>query len=337
MTSTANPISSFPFKSIHRQNSFRYYNHCNLAKVHRRQFYSCRLRLSCGRSSSVFTIRASGEALDSGGNDDANVPVDRKGLDLEKKISSVKEMVNALPSAILVFKGTSPPNFTLGLSIAIAILAIAARQIIHKRKDRSYEGSVADLVRRGQLRSDRRGISKPIKYDDPFNNPFVKTDKSSSTVKMFGKVYRLAPVTLTAEEKSVHQRRRSRAYQWKRPTVFLKEGDSIPPDVDPDTVRWIPANHPFATTVSDIDEDLAQNNVYQKDGVPFRVKAEHEAMQKKIQALQREQVFNETVNINSAHDYELPLHPANPQEQGSSANQQNGLMNNGVDSLANNP
>lgn len=125
-----------------------------------------------------------------------------------------------------------------------------------------------------------------MKYDDPFNNPFVKIDKSCSTVEMFGKLYRLAPVTLTTEQKSVHQKRRSRVYQWKRPTVFLKEGDSIPPDIDPDTVRWIPANHPFVTTVSDIDEDLAQNNVYQKDGVPFRVKAEHEAMQKKLQALQ---------------------------------------------------
>ena len=46
--------------------------------------------------------------------------------------------------------------------------------------------------------------------------------------------------------------------------MFLQEGDLIPPDVDPDTIRWIPANHPFATTASDIDEDLVQNNVYQK-------------------------------------------------------------------------
>lgn len=68
--------------------------------------------------------------------------------------------------------------------------------------------------------------------------------------------------------------------------MFLKEGDSIPPDVDPDTIRWIPANHPFATTASDIDEDLAQNNVYQKHGVPFRIQAEHEALQRKLEALQ---------------------------------------------------
>ena len=61
--------------------------------------------------------------------------------------------------------------------------------------------------------------------------------------------------------------------------MFLQEGDLIPPDVDPDTIRWIPANHPFATTASDIDEDLAQNNVYQKHGVPFRIQAEHEALE----------------------------------------------------------
>lgn len=128
--------------------------------------------------------------------------------------------------------------------------------------------------------------STPLKYEDPFNNPMVKVSKSNSTVEMCGKVYRLAPVTLTDELQTVHQKRRSRAYQWKRPTIFLKEGESVPPDVDPDTVRWIPANHPFATTSSDIDEDLAQTNVHQKHGVPFRIKAEHEALQKKLEALQ---------------------------------------------------
>ena len=128
--------------------------------------------------------------------------------------------------------------------------------------------------------------SSPLKYEDPFNNPLVKVSKSNSTVEMCGKVYRLAPVTLTKDQQAIHQRRRSRAYQWKRPTIFLKEGDPIPPDVDPDTVRWIPTNHPFATTASDIDEDLAQNNVYQKHGVPFRIKAEHEALQRKLEALQ---------------------------------------------------
>ena len=114
----------------------------------------------------------------------------------------------------------------------------------------------------------------------------MKVDKSNSSVEMCGKVYRLAPVTLTKEEQSIHQKRRSRAYQWKRPTMFLKEGDSIPPDVDPATISWIPANHPFATTSSDIDEDLAQNNVHQKHGVPFRIQAEHDALQRKLEALQ---------------------------------------------------
>lgn len=124
-------------------------------------------------------------------------------------------------------------------------------------------------------------------------------------MEMCGKVYRLAPITLTKEQQTIHQKRRSRAYQWKRPTIFLKEGDLIPPDVDPDTVRWIPANHPFATTANDIDEDLAQNNVYQKHGVPFRIRAEHEALQKKLEALQNEQKLNKLViDSSNAKDFE---------------------------------
>ena len=65
----------------------------------------------------------------------------------------------------------------------------------------------------------------------------------------------------------------------REPTVFLREWDLIPPNIDPDsdTVGWILASHPFETTVSDIDQDLAQNNVYRKQGVPFRIRAEHEA------------------------------------------------------------
>ncbi|CAM8984317.1 unnamed protein product [Rhodiola kirilowii] len=125
---------------------------------------------------------------------------------------------------------------------------------------------------------------------------------------MCGKVYRLAPVSLTDEQRAIHQKRRSRAYQWKRPTIFLKEGDQIPPDVDPDTIRWIPANHPFATTTTDIDEDLAQSNVYQKHGVPFRIQAEHEALQKKLEALQSEKKLDKLViDARAAKDFERPF------------------------------
>jgi hypothetical protein len=101
---------------------------------------------------------------------------------------------------------------------------------------------------------------------------------------MFGKEYRLAPVRLTKEQQAMHQKRRSRAHQWKRPTMFLREGDSLPPDVDPDTVRWIPANHPFAAASSEVDEETAKQNIYQKDGVPSRIKAEHEALQTRLDA-----------------------------------------------------
>ncbi|OMO65052.1 hypothetical protein CCACVL1_21583 [Corchorus capsularis] len=199
-------------------------------------------------------------------------------------------------------------NFTIGLCVALAILVVSMRAYAARKSRQSPPGSVADLVRRGQLRSDRRGISRPLKYDDPFNNPLVKVGKSNSTVEMCGKLYRLAPVTLTEEQQAIHQKRRSRAYQWKRPTVFLKEGDSVPPDVDPDTVRWIPANHPFATTASDIDEDLAQNNVYQKHGVPFRIQAEHEALQKKLEALQSEEKLNNLfIDSRNAKDFQRPF------------------------------
>ncbi|XP_055820242.1 protein MULTIPLE CHLOROPLAST DIVISION SITE 1 isoform X2 [Solanum dulcamara] len=210
---------------------------------------------------------------------------------LQHAVTKLQESVKSLPPASLLVKKHSGASVAIALSIMVTMLVIMVRSYVAKRSRRNRPGSVADLVRRGQLRSDRRGISNPLKYDDPFNNPLVKVSKSNSTVEMCGQVYRLAPVTLTKEQQAVHQKRRSRAYQWKRPTLFLREGDSVPPDVDPDTIRWIPANHPFATTASEIDEDLAQTNVYQKHGVPFRIQAEHEALQRKLEALQSIQVF----------------------------------------------
>ncbi|KAK6116799.1 hypothetical protein DH2020_049429 [Rehmannia glutinosa] len=223
-------------------------------------------------------------------------------------VAKLQESIGSLP--VLVFSTGKPSgiNFTIGLCIVATMLAVVVRGYVTRKTSNSRPGSVADLVRRGQLRSDRRGISTPLKYEDPFNNPMVKVSKTNSTVEMCGKVYRLAPVTLTDEIQTIHQRRRSQAYQWKRPTIFLKEGESVPPDVDPDTVRWIPANHPFATTSSDIDEGLAQNNVYQKHGVPFRIQAEHEALQRKLEALQNDQKLNKLViDPAAARDFERPL------------------------------
>ncbi|XP_050227226.1 protein MULTIPLE CHLOROPLAST DIVISION SITE 1 [Mercurialis annua] len=227
----------------------------------------------------------------------------------DSPFNKLQSAISTLPPVVFLTRRQAGSNIVIWLCIAAAFLVISLRVFVARNSRHSRPpGSVADLVRRGQLRSDRRGISRPLKYDDPFNNPLVKISKSNSTVEMCGKVYRLAPVTLTKEEQAIHKKRRSRAYQWKRPTIFLKEGDSIPPDVDPETVRWIPTNHPFATTASDIDEDLAQTNVYQKHGVPFRIRAEHEALQKKLEALQQDQKLNKLViDTGNVKDYERPF------------------------------
>ncbi|CAN1322652.1 Protein MULTIPLE CHLOROPLAST DIVISION SITE 1 [Linum perenne] len=229
-------------------------------------------------------------------------------------IPKFQEAVSHLTPFVYSMRTRVGGNYVVWLCTATALLFIAVRVIIGvtRKPKHSRPGTVADLVRRGQLRSDRRGIPRSPEYDDPFNNPFVKAGKSNSTVEVCGKVYKLAPVTLTKEEQATHQRRRSRAYQWKRPTMFLKEGDSVPDDVDPDSVRWIPANHPFATTTSDIDENLAENNVHQKHGVPYRIQAEHEALQQKLEALQQGQKPNKFFADNGnakEYDRSSKLHP----------------------------
>ncbi|XP_068646175.1 protein MULTIPLE CHLOROPLAST DIVISION SITE 1 isoform X2 [Aristolochia californica] len=289
------------------------------------------LEWSGGRSKLRFCVRAVDLSERSSGKRDKNGDEMEAGVAAgEGKIAGFMGTLSALPPVLFTMKRSISNNFAIGALLAIVILAVTVREIAGRRQRYEQRGSVADLVKRGQIRSDRRGISGPLKYDDPFNNPLVKVSKSNSSVEICGKVYRLAPVTLTEEEQSSHQKRRSRAYQWKRPTVFLKEGDPVPTDVDPDTIRWIPANHPFATTASDIDEDLAQNNVYQKDGIPFRIKAEHEALQRKLEALQNEQKFNKiAIDPNNIKDLERPFKsfsmPQEPVERNLSSNQQSSV------------
>ncbi|GJS07918.1 protein multiple chloroplast division site 1 [Tanacetum coccineum] len=282
----------------------------------------------------TFLIRAS-SANSSGAEQDKSVKDEvtltklaRDGMViLQHRVSRLQETIVSLPPVVFLVK-RSRSHLALGICIAAAVLIVGVRAYVARKLRQKRPGSVADLVRRGQLNSDRRGmydsnpfsafplsnscmwihVSTPGMYDDPFNNPQVKISKNNTSVEMCGKVYKLEPVTLTREEQNVHQKRRSRAYQWKRPTIFLKEGDPIPSDVDPDTVRWIPANHPFATTVSDITEDLAQNNVFQKHGVPFRIQAEHEALQKKLEALQSDQKLNNlAIDPGTARNFERPF------------------------------
>ncbi|CAN6269042.1 unnamed protein product [Urochloa humidicola] len=209
---------------------------------------------------------------------------ERKVGTLERRVGDLRALVVSVPPAVASIRRNIGPNVVAGFCLGIAVLAAVARQVIIRSQERDNRGSVADLVRRGQLKSGQRGIAKLRTYDDPFNNPLVRIDEDTSTAKMFGKEYRLAPVKLTKEQQEMHQKRRSHAYQWKRPTVFLREGDSLPPDVDPDTVRWIPTNHPFAAASSEVDDETAKQNVYQKNGVPSRVKAEHEALQARLEA-----------------------------------------------------
>ena len=62
--------------------------------------------------------------------------------------------------------------------------------------------------------------TKALNYEDPFNNPFVKLGKGSSTVEMCGKVYKLAPVTLAEREQSVHQEKKVKSLPLEKTNGF---------------------------------------------------------------------------------------------------------------------
>lgn len=60
-------------------------------------------------------------------------------------------------------------DLAIGLCIATAFVVIAVRVFVVRKSKYDRPGSVADLVRRGQLRSDRRGM-----YDfNPYHTCFL--------------------------------------------------------------------------------------------------------------------------------------------------------------------
>lgn len=116
-----------------------------------------------------------------------------------------------------------PMNLAAGVGVTAAVIMMTVLGFVAKPRNDDGGGSVSDLIKRGQLRSDR-GDGKSLKYEDPFNNPFVggKGGKENSVVKMYGRLFRVAPTTLTDEKRLSHQNRRVQAYRWKRPVVFFE-------------------------------------------------------------------------------------------------------------------
>ena len=60
------------------------------------------------------------------------------------------------------------PNFVAGFCVGIAFLAAVARQITLRSREHDNKGSVADLVRRGQLKSGQRGTYVTYSLKLPF-------------------------------------------------------------------------------------------------------------------------------------------------------------------------
>ncbi|KAG0457391.1 hypothetical protein HPP92_022548 [Vanilla planifolia] len=334
MSSLSKALLFRPANFVICRNEARGFGTVNAANLEELWLGSCRRKWRLGKAPRLRVVALCDSGASAGGESKADrgrIDIALRAFHFEGRVGELREMIRVPTSAFTLVKRNIRSNSATCICIALAAVLIVARLIGFRKRIQNQHGSVAELVRRGQLRSDRRGISKPLKYEDPFNNPQVKIEKDNSKILMCGKVYRLAPVTLTKEQRLTHQKRRSRAYQWKRPTVFLKEGEMVPPGVDPDEIRWIPSNHPFATTATEIDESLAQTNVFQKDGVPFRVRIEHEALQKKLEALQNAQkeIDNQKNSLNLESSVEASSEPKE-MEPSPSSNQQNLVSSDGI-------
>jgi hypothetical protein len=78
-------------------------------------------------------------------------------------------------------------NFITGFCLGIALLTAVAKGIIVRSRERDNKGSVADLVRRGQLKSGQRGryVAIPLKLHFAFSCILVLT-KSDQELNCHG-------------------------------------------------------------------------------------------------------------------------------------------------------
>ncbi|TQD70799.1 hypothetical protein C1H46_043663 [Malus baccata] len=145
------------------------------------------------KSNERFPLRAIDGSVGSAGDDHTSPNGEVAKTENKITITNLKDSIGKLQGMIssvtpLVFSMRQREGFDLaiGLCIATAFVVIAVRVFVVRKSKYDRPGSVADLVRRGQLRSDRRGISTPLKYDDPFNNPLVKLGKGNSHGEVAG-------------------------------------------------------------------------------------------------------------------------------------------------------
>lgn len=75
------------------------------------------------------------------------------------------------------------------------------------------------------------------------------------------------------------------------PKCIMMGGDSIPHDVDPDIDRSVMPIIRLQQLLPILIKTSLKNNVYPKQGVPFRIHAEHKAEKKKLKALQNISFF----------------------------------------------
>ncbi|KAL5568435.1 hypothetical protein UlMin_025010 [Ulmus minor] len=191
-------------------------------------WYVCSIACSTLFPTHRFLPRAVDGLVTSGGDnrsaEDEAIKIETKTVSLKDLFGQLRGTTSSFPPIVLNMKRQMGSSFAIGLCIATAFLVFIMKAFMGK-----------NMMTR-------------------FNNPIVKVGKNNSTVEMGGKVYRLALVTLTERGRELTSGR-DLMYSLKKGTQSL-----LSPDFDPDTVQWIPANHPFSTTARDIDEYLAQIN-----------------------------------------------------------------------------
>lgn len=79
----------------------------------------------------------------------------------------------------------SGTNFAIGLCAAAIFLIILLKGYMSRKSKYSKPGSVADLVRRGQLRSDRRGM-----YDSNLPGRAFLCEYAYLLIYLFSTIYR---------------------------------------------------------------------------------------------------------------------------------------------------
>ncbi|KAG0457376.1 hypothetical protein HPP92_022533 [Vanilla planifolia] len=161
MSSLSKALLFRPANFVICRNEARGFGTVNAANLEELWLGSCRRKWRLGKAPRLRVVALCDSGASAGGESKADrgrIDIALRAFHFEGRVGELREMIRVPTSAFTLVKRNIRSNSATCICIALAAVLIVARLIGFRKRIQNQHGSVAELVKAGQLRSDRRGI-----------------------------------------------------------------------------------------------------------------------------------------------------------------------------------